>query len=106
MKQLLRGVVDPLMLFVISELPRHGYSIAQEIERRSSGYFRLTASTVYSALRRLESEGLVRSNWQKVAGIPRRRSYCLTEKGWHALNLKLREWEQFCVATDRVMTRG
>jgi len=105
-KQLLRGVVDPLVLIVISELPMHGYSIAREIERRSSGYFCLAASTVYSSLRRLEKEGLVRSHWQKVSGIPLRRPYCLTDKGWYALDLKLREWEQFCVAAERVMTRG
>ncbi len=100
---LLRGVVDPLMLFIINELPSHGYSIAKEIERRSSGYLKLTASTVYSALRRLEAEGLVRSTWQCVAKSQRRRSYQLTEKGKQLLQLQLSEWERFSVATERVM---
>jgi len=66
-RQLLRGVVEPLLLFIIDELPMHGYEIAKELDRRSQGYFDLTASTIYSALRRLESRGLVLSSWQQVA---------------------------------------
>ncbi len=101
---LLRGVVEPLMLFVIDELPSHGYSIAKEIERRSSGYLKLTASTVYSALRRLEAEGLVLSTWQSVAKSQRRRRYELTDKGKQLLKTQLSEWERFSVATERVVT--
>jgi len=100
---LLRGVVEPLMLFIIDELPSHGYSIAKEIERRSSGYLKLTASTVYTALRRLEAEGLVLSTWQSVANSQRRRSYQLTDKGKRLLKAQLTEWERFSVATERVV---
>ena len=101
--QLLRGVVEPLMLYVISELPSHGYRIAKEIERRSSGYFNLTASTVYSALRRLEEEGLVLSAWQDVAPSPRRRCYYLTDKGRQALRTRVAEWERFSNAAEQVI---
>ena len=101
--QLLRGVVEPLMLFIIGELPIHGYHIGKEIERRSSGYFHLTASTVYSALRRLEEDGLVRSTWQTISGGPRRRYYQLTEKGREMLRQKLDEWERFSLAAGQVI---
>ncbi len=101
--QLLRGVVEPLMLFIIGELPVHGYQIAKELESRSSGYFRLTGSTVYSALRRLEREGLVLSSWQQVAQRQRRRCYRLTEKGRKILAEKLSEWQRFCGAADKII---
>jgi len=94
------------MLFIIAELPSHGYRIAKEIEARSSGYFKLTASTVYSALRRLEDEGLVLSSWQNAASSPRRRYYYLTEKGKDILSAKLTEWERFSVAAERVISQG
>lgn len=93
------------MLCIISELPSHGYHIAKEIERRSSGYFRLTASTVYSALRRLEEGGLVSSSWLDAAS-PRRRYYYLTEKGREVLHLKLKEWERFSLAAEQVLYGG
>jgi len=104
--QLLRGVVEPLMLFIIAELPSHGYRIAKEIDARSGGYFKLTASTVYSALRRLEEDGLVLSSWQGATNSPRRRYYYLTEKGKEILRAKLNEWERFSIAAEQVMSRG
>ena len=101
--QLRRGLVEPLMLHIIGELPSHGYRIAKEVERRSSGYFKLTASTVYSALRRFEDEGLVFSSWQEAANRQRRRCYYLTDKGRQILGARLKEWERFSVAAERVM---
>jgi len=100
--QSLRGVVEPLLLFIIGELPIHGYELARELERRSEGYFHLTASTLYSALRRLESRGLVSSSWQLVSR-QRRRYYELTEKGRQILAEELAQWQKFLGATDRVI---
>jgi PadR family transcriptional regulator PadR len=99
---LLRGVVEPLLLFIIGELPIHGYEIARELDRRSGGYFNLTASTLYSALRRLESRGLVSSSWQYIAK-QKRRYYQLTEKGRQILAEELAQWDKFLGATDRVI---
>lgn len=95
--------MEPLLLSIIAELlPIHGYEIARELERRSEGYFSLTASTLYSALRRLESRGLVSSTWQLVSK-QRRRCYKLTEKGRQILSEELAQWEKFLGATDRVI---
>ncbi len=102
-RQLLRGVVEPLLLFIIDELPMHGYEIARELDRRSQGYFDLAASTIYSALRRLESRGLVLSSWQQAARKQRRRYYELTEKGHQILAEELAQWQKFLGATDRVI---
>jgi PadR family transcriptional regulator PadR len=102
-RQLLRGVVEPLLLFIIDELPMHGYEIARELDRRSQGYFDLTASTIYSALRRLESRGLVLSSWEQVARKQKRRYYELTEKGRQILAEELAQWQKFLGATDRVI---
>jgi PadR family transcriptional regulator PadR len=99
---LLRGVVEILLLLIIGQVPIHGYQIAKELDRRSEGYFRLAASTLYSALRRLESQGLVSSSWQLVAR-QRRRYYELTEKGRQILAEELAQWEKFLGATERVI---
>ncbi len=91
------------MLFIIGELlPIHGYEIARELERRSEGYFSLTASTLYSALRRLERRGLVSSTWQQISK-QRRRCYELTEKGRQILAEELNQWQKFLGATESVM---
>lgn len=91
------------MLFIIGELlPIHGYEIARELERRSEGYFSLTASTLYSALRRLERRGLVSSTWHQISK-QRRRCYELTEKGRQILAEELAQWQKFLGATESVM---
>jgi len=101
--QSLRGIVEPLLLYMIGEfVPIHGYEIARELERRSEGYFNLTASTLYSALRRLESKGLVASSWQQISK-QRRRCYELTEKGRQILAEELAQWQKFLGATERVI---
>jgi DNA-binding PadR family transcriptional regulator len=100
--QSLRGVVEPLLLFIIGDLPLYGYEIARELERRSEGYFDLTASTLYSALRRLESRGLVSSSWRLVTK-QRRRYYELTEKGRQILAEELAQWQKFLGATERLI---
>jgi len=102
-RELLKGVTDPLLLSIISELPVHGYQIAKELERRSQGYFKLTASTIYSALRRLESRGLVLSSWQQAIHNQNRRCYQLTEKGQQILAEELTQWRRFLGATDKVI---
>jgi DNA-binding PadR family transcriptional regulator len=94
--------VEPLLLFIIGELPIYGYEIARELERRSEGYFDLTASTLYSALRRLESRGLVSSSWQQISK-QRRRCYELTEKGRQILAEELAQWQKFFGATERII---
>jgi len=50
----------------------------------------LPSGTVYPALRRLETAGLLKSRWEEARkaqadGRPRRRTYTLTEEGWQAL---------------------
>ncbi len=102
MQELLRGVVELLLLFIIDMFPVHGYQIAKELEKRSHGYFKFNESTIYSALRRLERQGLVLSSWQLVTQSQSRRSYKLTEEGRRILARKLGEWQKFYNAVSRV----
>ena len=76
----LKGNLDMLLLAVLAAGPGHGYSIITRLRDRSSGAFDLPEGTVYPALHRLETAGLLDSNWDVVAGR-RRRLYRLTAAG-------------------------
>ena len=102
--QLLRGVIGPLLLSLIAELPMYGYQIIKELEERSEGYFKLAGSTIYSALRRLEGEGLVLSSWQQVAQRQKRRCYEITAKGRQILAGRSAEWQRFYNAASKVVS--
>jgi len=73
--------------------------VIDSLRSRSSGLFDLPEGTVYPALHRLESQGLLRSRWQSDAPR-RRRVYELTPKGQQALAKRQAEWRKFSKAVD------
>ena len=56
-KQLIKGATEPLLLYLINEIPMYGYQIIRELERRTTGYFKLRGGTIYPMLHRLEDKG-------------------------------------------------
>ena len=103
-KELLRGNTESLLLHLIAESGRiHGYHLIKEINRRSKGYFRFREGTVYPALHKLETEGLILGEWGARAGRQQRRYYSITPKGREALSSRLRNWRAFAMAMDMVL---
>ncbi|GII62631.1 hypothetical protein Skr01_27160 [Sphaerisporangium krabiense] len=56
-----RGDVRAAILALLSEEPRNGYQIIQEIAQRSQGGWKPSPGAVYPALQQLTDEGLVRA---------------------------------------------
>ncbi len=71
-----RGDVRSAILALLTEGPRHGYQIIQDIAERSGGAWRASPGSVYPALAALQDEGLVDD--EKIEG---RRVYSLTPSG-------------------------
>ncbi len=71
-----RGDVRTAVLALLSEEPRHGYQIIQEITERSGGAWKPSPGSVYPALSVLQDEGLVDD--EKVEG---KRVFSLTAAG-------------------------
>ncbi|MEV0826357.1 PadR family transcriptional regulator [Nonomuraea rubra] len=61
--------------------PQHGYGIIVDVERISEGEVRLRAGTLYAALDRLQSEGLIAEDREEIVGGRLRRYYRLTDEG-------------------------
>lgn len=98
----LKGHLDTLLLAVLDDQPRHGYAIIEALRDGSSGVFDLPTGTVYPALQRLESRGLVRSGWSTVTGR-RRRTYRLTAAGRRALAEQRNSWRDFSNAVSALL---
>jgi PadR family transcriptional regulator, regulatory protein PadR len=98
----IRGHLDALLLAVVADGPVHGYAIVERLRERSGGRFDLPEGTVYPALHRLESDGLLNSSWTTAAGR-RRRQYELTDRGQAALGRRTAEWRRFAAAVDHVL---
>jgi len=76
---------DPVLhiLLALSDRPRHGYAIAAEIEERTEGVVRLGTGTLYTALKRLRSDGLIEETPDpgEQGDARARRTYALTRRG-------------------------
>src|SRR5829696_2509556 len=55
-----RGDVRAALLVLLDEQSHTGYSLMEEIERRSNGAWRPSPGSVYPTLQQLEDEGLIR----------------------------------------------
>ncbi len=91
------GTTPALILSVLADGPLHGYGLAKEIERRSSGFFTGSWGSLYPALQRLEQEGLIEGVWEPSSpqGRRRRRVYKLTAAGRNAAKQTAGRWRQF-----------
>jgi PadR family transcriptional regulator PadR len=100
--EVLRGHLDLLLLATLERGPRHGYAIVEAIRNASSGAFDLAEGTVYPALYRLESGGLLASSWTTASGR-KRRVYRLTRRGRTELERERQEWSVFAGAVRAVV---
>jgi PadR family transcriptional regulator, regulatory protein PadR len=60
---------------------RHGYALLSELTAFGFAEGTLDPSLVYRALRNMEADGWLQSNWEEESQGPRRRTYKLTELG-------------------------
>jgi PadR family transcriptional regulator, regulatory protein PadR len=87
---------EPALLLLLDGGPTHGYELLERLPTLL-GEERVDVGNVYRALRGLEDEGLVTSEWQADLPGPAKRTYTLTADGadvlaaWRASLVELRE---------------
>ncbi|WP_344862572.1 PadR family transcriptional regulator [Planomonospora alba] len=70
-----------LILTALAAGPQHGYGVISDVAEISGGRVRLRAGTLYAALDRLRSEGLIADDREEVVDGRVRRYYRLTDAG-------------------------
>ncbi len=96
--ELRRGVV---VLAALSQLgaPRYGYELRQALADKGMP---IEEGTLYPLLRRLETQGLLKSEWRIVDGPPRR-YYSLTTDGRKLLKKLTESWQAMNEAMGRLL---
>jgi PadR family transcriptional regulator, regulatory protein PadR len=74
-------LVEPALLVLLHERPRHGYDLLEHIPALVGEGADVDLGNLYRLLRGLEAEGLVSSRWDVDGSGPARRIYTLTPAG-------------------------
>jgi len=96
--ELRRGII---VLAVLSQLSQeqYGYSLISSL--KESG-LEIDQGTLYPLLRRLESQGLLQSNWRIEADRPRR-YYVISQEGQNLLPQLKQEWNSIVTLMDKML---
>ena len=101
---LIRGHINTIILRTLYDGDKYGYEIINEIEEKSKGQYSLKQPTLYSALKRLESQDFVTSYWGGVSNGGRRKYFQITDKGKKIVEQNLAEWEYSRTVIDSLIS--
>ena len=101
--EFLRGTLDVLILKALVWGPLHGYAITSFIRRQSDDALLVEEGTLYPALWRLESKGLLAAEWGLSENNRKAKFYKLTSEGRRQLRHEVKTWEAYAVAVAKVL---
>ena len=105
-QQLKKGVLDLVVLSLISKKQRYGYEILQELEQQGERFFQLKEGTLYPVLYRLEDNGLIQASWQMSGGrTAPKKDYQITEEGRKAYEAYADIWKEFQMCVNHLCGR-
>lgn len=90
-KGLMAASTKPLILTILGRGKNYGYEIIQQVKDLSGGNLEWADGMLYPVLHKLESEGLIVSEWINIDDR-KRKYYRLTERGRKALAAEKRAW--------------
>ena len=90
-----------LILLVLSQLkePMYGYNLVKKLQDND---IPIEALTLYPLMRRLESQGLLKSEWETSEAKPRK-YYKITDDGLIVLERVVNHWNNFSQNVNRLL---
>ena len=101
---LIRGHINTIILRALADGDKYGYEIIADIEQKSHGQYSLKQPSLYSALKRLETQGYVTSYWGGSVGGGRRKYFSLTDEGVKITEQNRSEWEYSRTIIDSLIS--
>ena len=97
------GFIDIILLKIISLGDCYGYSISKTISHITDQAWELKEASLYSGLRRLEADKLIKSYWGDETQGGRRKYYALTQAGEGVLRENIDKWEKTKTFVDKIL---
>ena len=98
--QLRKGVLDLCVLALLARQDGYAYDIAS----RLADEIGMGEGTIYPLMRRMQTDGLVKTYLEESSSGPPRKYYQLTKAGHAALASQRAEWNAFTTSVARVLS--
>jgi len=99
--QLLKGVLSLLLLHLVGDREDYGYSLVVRLQQQ--GFSDLGEGTVYPALTRMQTQGLLSSRLVRSTSGPARKYYRITSAGEREVGRALSAWRHLNASVDRII---
>ena len=93
----------PIILAILKRGENYGYQIIQSVREISGGDLDWSEPMLYPVLKRMEREGLVKSQWKNTERGRFRRYYWLTTKGHVELEREKDQWFKVHTAFNKML---
>jgi len=95
--------LQPCLLTMLQNGEAHGYELMSQLTEFGFDLDHLDPSLVYRALREMEADGLVISEWGDESQGPQRRVYRITDDGSKALDIWIEDLHRTRDEIDRLL---
>lgn len=102
----IRGHIDTIILSILLDGDSYGYEIIKTIVEKSGGEYELKEPSLYTSLKRLEKDKLIKSYWGDESQGGRRKYYAITEVGKENYEEAVSRWRVAKVLISKLIERG
>lgn len=96
----IRGHIDLILLSILEARPSYAYELSKTITDRSRGEYVIKQTTLYTAVKRMQAQGLLDSYEDVSTSGKPRTYYKLTALGLEQLDVKRAEWRSTRALVD------
>ncbi len=102
-KELLKGTISAIILKLLSEQEKmYGYEISMKVKELSQGKILLKDGSLYPALQKMTSDGLL-SFKEEIVGGRVRKYYYITQQGRKETVAYVKELQDFIATLNRIV---
>jgi len=99
--QLLKGVLDMVLLALIAEEPSYGYEMVDKLQHK--GLELVSEGSIYPLLSRLQKKGYIEGYFVESASGPPRKYYRIEDSGREQLADWSEEWTRLSAGVGEVL---
>ena len=101
-----QGMLDMLILRILSLEPAHGYAIARRLQQVSREVVHVNQGSLYPALHRLEQRRWLKSEWRQSETGREAKFYALTRAGRTQLAVEKTSWDRLTASVRLIFNEG